>query len=226
MELKKTIIINLGMVMLLGLSWGIAYYVHIEDKDNELVLSNVSDELIYEIANPFYEEVVVESSSVVLLSNNNVENNIVDLNNWKWPTNSSYTITSYYGYRWGELHDAIDIYSGYGSSVYAANNGTVVAAQSGCVAGYTRCNNGRGNYVVIYHNGSDYYTMYMHLNSISVNIDAVVSGGEVIGKMGNTGNVIPVPNSYNPYYGTHLHFGAFVGNPLNGGYSFNPLTLY
>ena len=87
--------------------------------------------------------------------------NIADLSYWAWPTDKPYTITTYFEYRWGSFHDALDIYVGYGSSIYAANNGVVVKAVGGCSPGYTRCNGGRGNYIIVNHNAGGYYTIYM-----------------------------------------------------------------
>ncbi len=152
---------------------------------------------------------------------------IADLSYWAWPTDTPYTITTYYGYRWGSMHAAIDIYGpGYGSNIYAANNGTVVETKGGCVAGNLSCNGRQGNYIIINHNIGNYYTIYMHLSSIYVNVGQVVSRGQKIATMGNTGEVYPSPTSYSPYSGTHLHFGTFYGHPHQGGSPFNPLTLY
>ena len=151
---------------------------------------------------------------------------IADLSYWAWPTQTPYTITTYYGYRWGSMHAAIDIYYGYGSNIYAANNGTVVEAKGGCTPGVLSCNGRQGNYVIINHNIGNYYTIYMHMAYFNVHVGQVVSRGQVIGKMGNTGEVYPVPSSYSPYSGTHLHFGTYRGNPHGGGSAFNPLTLY
>lgn len=213
-------------ILILSMFVGVVSYEWYRDynKTEMALKSNVTKEEV-SVDNPFYGD---NNSSNVVLLDNKIVNNVADLNNWKWPTDSSYTITSYYGSRWNEFHNAIDIYSysGYGSNVYSANNGTVVAVASNCVAGYVNCNYGRGNYVVIYHNIEDYYTLYNHLSSIVVSVGDDVSGGDVIAKIGNTGNVIPVPTSSNPLGGTHLHFGAFHGNPLSGGKSFNPLSLY
>jgi murein DD-endopeptidase MepM/ murein hydrolase activator NlpD len=153
---------------------------------------------------------------------------VADLSYWAWPTDTPYTITTYYGYRWGSMHAAIDIYGpGHGSAIYAANNGTVIAAVGGCTAGVLSCNGRRGNYIVINHNNGNYYTIYMHLSSILVTTGQTVERGQKIATMGNTGEVSPVPTSSSPYSGTHLHFGTYIGNPLTGGGSaFNPLTLY
>ena len=149
---------------------------------------------------------------------------VADLSYWGWPTEKPYTITSPYAYRWGEFHNAIDIYVGYGSSVYAANNGTVYKIGTGCSAGYLGCNGSQGNFIIINHNAGGYYTIYMHLKEVLVSPGQTVARGQKIATMGNTGNVYPVPSSYNPYGGTHLHFGVYVGSPY--GRTINPLNLY
>ena len=64
----------------------------------------------------------------------------------------------------------------------------------------------------------------MHLRDIYVKEGQTVARGQRIGTMGNTGNVYPVPNSYNPYAGTHLHFAVYVGSPY--GRTINPFNLY
>lgn len=152
---------------------------------------------------------------------------IADLSYWAWPTDTPYTITTYYGYRWGSMHAAIDIYGpGHGSNIYAANNGTVVAASAGCVVGNLGCNGRRGNYIIINHNIGNYYTTYMHMALVNVKVGQVVSRGQKIGTMGNTGEVYPVPSSYSPYSGTHLHFATSIGSPDRGGRPFNPFDLY
>lgn len=155
---------------------------------------------------------------------------IADLSYWAWPTDTPYTITTYYGYRWGSMHAAIDIYGpGHGSAVYAANNGTVQIAQGGCVPGNAGCNGRRGNYIIINHNNQGYHSVYMHLASILVKDGQTVARGQKIGTMGNTGEVYPAPTSSSPYSGTHLHFATTRGDPSRGGLSgnpFDPLSLY
>ena len=69
----------------------------------------------------------------------------------------------------------------------------------------------------------------MHLATILVKPGQVVARGQKIGTMGNSGEVYPVPTSYNPYGGTHLHFATSRGDPSRGGLSgnpFDPLSLY
>ena len=126
---------------------------------------------------------------------------------WGWPTNTPYIITSGFGYRWGSFHDAVDIAgTGYGSPIYAANDGTVVTAS------YTNIN---GNYIIINHNNG-YYTYYGHLSKRLVSAGQNVSIGQQIGKMGQTGWAT----------GTHLHFSIYRGMPFRGGTALNPLGFY
>ncbi len=130
---------------------------------------------------------------------------------WGWPTNTPYMITSPYGYRWGTLHDGMDISgTGYGSPIYASLDGEVVQAQWGGMVG-----NAAGINVVLRH-ANGYYTVYAHLSKFYVSKGQWVSRGEKIGAMGHTGNA----------FGTHLHFGVFTGPPYNGGRSFNPMRLW
>ena len=153
--------------------------------------------------------------------------NVADISNWAWPTNRPYTITTWYQYRWGSFHHAIDIHVGFGSPIYAANNGTVVAVRGGCIRGDTKCNGGGGNYIVINHNIMGYHTQYMHLNTIEVREGQTVKRGQRIATMGNTGYVVPTPAyGSNSYAGTHLDFSAWYGMPYNGGTPFNPMNLY
>lgn len=134
-----------------------------------------------------------------------------DGGDWAWPTNKGYKITSGFTWRWGKHHDAIDIaYLPLNSPIYAARGGTVVTAKRGTGSGWTL-----GNYVVIDH-GNGIYTLYAHLNTISVSAGQTVAKGKVLGGMGQTGQAT----------GVHLHFGAFYGMPYNGGRAFNPLELY
>lgn len=151
---------------------------------------------------------------------------VADLSYWAWPTKKPYTITTYYQYRWGKFHAAIDIYVGFGSPIYAANNGTVYEAKGGCIRGDIKCNGGRGNYIIINHNINGYYTQYMHLNSINVKPGETVKRGQKIATMGNTGYCVPTPAyGSNSYKGTHLDFGVWIGAPYVG-YTVNPLSLY
>lgn len=133
---------------------------------------------------------------------------VVATGDWAWPTISQYFISSQFGYRWGKIHEALDIAgSGEGSPIYAAGAGTVVAS----------VNRGSlGNYVTINH-GNGYYTLYAHMHSRIVSEGQTVQKGQQIGTMGHTGFAT----------GTHLHFGLYKnGLPYRDGTPLNPLILY
>lgn len=136
--------------------------------------------------------------------------NVGNLKIWAWPTESGYTITQNYGWRIHpirgnrEFHQALDIGgTGYGSNVYAANNGTVIRTQYDA--------NGYGYYIIIDHNNG-YQTLYGHLSSILTKVGRTVARGQVIGKVGSTGTST----------GPHLHFELWQGmwNRVN------PWTFY
>ena len=96
---------------------------------------------------------------------------------------------------------------GYGSQIYAANNGTVITA--GWHYSY-------GNYVVINHNNG-YYTLYAHMAWLNTKEGATVGRGQVIGYMGSTGDST----------GVHLHLEVWVGGPPFSGTNVNPCkTIY
>lgn len=89
------------------------------------------------------------------------------------------------GYRYD--HRALDIAAPSGTLVTAADRGVVRRA------GWN--NQGYGLFVIIDHN-IDYVTLYAHLSDVLVEEGQVVAQGELIGKVGSTGNST----------GPHLHF--------------------
>lgn len=196
------------------------------------LLINYNDIKVKEVAintgenNPVkYDEKYLAKLKAEATNNNKNTTNMDNNNNnkWTWPTDNNYTITTYYS----NSHKAIDIYShnGYGANIYSAKNGTVSSVKGGCRIGNLSCNGKGGNYVVINH-GNNYYSVYMHLKDIRVSTGQSVTAGQIIGTMGNTGNVIPVPTASSPYLGAHLHFCIYKGEPFKGGYPINPMSLY
>lgn len=111
-----------------------------------------------------------------------------------WPVNGP--VTSGFGFRWGRLHEGIDIAVGNGTSVVASAAGTVIVA--GWAGGY-------GNLVVIdHHNGIA--TAYGHNTSVTVGVGQDVTQGQLIAYSGNTGHST----------GPHVHFEVRVnGSPVD-----------
>ena len=101
-----------------------------------------------------------------------------------WPLNGA--INSYYGPRWGRMHNGLDIDGTTGDAVVATKSGRVISA--GPYGGY-------GNAVVIDHGGG-FASVYAHLSSFAVSGGQDVSTGQIIGAVGCTGSCT----------GDHLHF--------------------
>ena len=127
---------------------------------------------------------------------------------WFWPLgNASCYISSGYGYRDASIggnafHGGTDITGGgiYGKPVYASRAGKVITAVTS--------DRGYGIYVLLDH-GDGYSTLYAHMSARYVSTGDTVSQGQMIGRVGSTGNST----------GPHLHFEVrYYGekkNPMN-----------
>ena len=104
-----------------------------------------------------------------------------------WPVGGP--VVSAFGWRWGRMHEGIDIGAGYGTPIVASASGTVIYA--GWMGGY-------GNLIIVDHGGG-LATAYAHQSSFAVGGGAV-SQGQTIGYVGCTGHC----------YGPHLHFEVRV----------------
>jgi murein DD-endopeptidase MepM/ murein hydrolase activator NlpD len=104
-----------------------------------------------------------------------------------WPVGGP--VVSGYGWRWGRMHEGIDIAAGYGTPIHAAAAGNVIYA--GWMGGY-------GNLIIIDH-GNGVATSYAHQSSFVVG-GGTVGQGQTIGYVGCTGHC----------FGPHLHFEVRV----------------
>ena len=108
--------------------------------------------------------------------------------------------TSSFGWRWGTMHEGIDIGAPTGTPIYASDGGTVVTA--GWYGGYGLC-------VDIDHGGG-YMTRYGHCSSIYVSVGEKVFQGQNIAAVGSTGWST----------GPHCHFEVRID-----GVAYNPLDF-
>ncbi|WP_019242072.1 MULTISPECIES: peptidoglycan DD-metalloendopeptidase family protein [Bacillus] len=123
---------------------------------------------------------------------------------WIWPTKGS--ITDHFGARNGK-HKGTDIANALHTNIMAVSDGVV--SKSYLSSSY-------GNVIFIDHGPEGYETVYAHLNSRLVNEGEHVRKGQVIGKMGNTGNS----------RGVHLHFEVHKNHwTVNKENAINPLIV-
>ncbi len=109
---------------------------------------------------------------------------------WPLDTSARYRISSEYGWRnlfgMQDFHLGIDLACPNGTTVLAANGGTVLKSEY---------HYSYGNYVLIDHGGG-ISTLYAHMSSNAVYAGETVSAGQTVGWVGLTGNTS----------GYHLHF--------------------
>ncbi len=108
---------------------------------------------------------------------------------WAWPIGNRWCyISSKFGYRdpsisgWG-FHGGIDLAGGngalHGAPVYATRAGRVITAVTS--------DSGYGIYVLIDH-GDGYSSLYAHMSVRYVSVGDTVAKGQMIGRVGDTGN--------------------------------------
>lgn len=107
-------------------------------------------------------------------------------------------ITSRFGYRWGRMHEGIDIAASRGTPIVASDSGKVSFA--GWRSGYGYC--------VMINHGNGYQTLYGHASKLYVKAGQYVNKGQKIAAVGSTGRST----------GPHVHFevrkNGVVKNPL------------
>lgn len=119
----------------------------------------------------------------------------------QWPVSPDSTISSYFGHRASPCpgcstqHSGVDFTPGYGTPVHAIADGVVVS----------RPMSGWGSYVMLQHevDGQVVLSGYAHMiTGSTVPVGTVVKRGQVIGRVGNTGESS----------GAHLHFSIIRGD--------------
>lgn len=162
--------------------------------------------------NPKDKKEIKPTISKIVLKGNKYIPNVGSTKSWTWPSLPGYTITDDFEWRTNpitgkrEHHSGIDISgTGYGSPVYAANNGTVVIK---------KYSYDYGNRITINHNNG-YWTTYAHLSRYAAGIEegVTVERGQIIGYVGSSGWST----------GPHLHFEVWKGTEYN---RINPFLLY
>lgn len=107
-------------------------------------------------------------------------------------------ISSKFGYRWGRVHEGIDIAASRGTPIVASDSGKVTFA--GWRSGYGYC--------VMINHGNGYQTLYGHASKLYAKVGQYVKKGQKIASVGSTGRST----------GPHVHFEVRINgvckNPL------------
>ncbi len=159
-------------------------------------VKKINGNIVY--VDPQGKQSLKEPISRIVVRGNKYVPEVGNLHSWGWPTDSGWTLSSGYVYRNSpvgrgrELHTGLDISgTGYGSKIYATNNGRVMIAER---------HYSYGNYVVINHNNG-YMTLYGHMSRIVAKAGQLVERGQVIGYVGCTGDCT----------GPHVHYEIWKG---------------
>ena len=116
--------------------------------------------------------------------------NVADPATWIWPADGP--VTSYFGPRWGRMHEGVDIDAAHGAPAVAGQRGTVILAGWG-MSGY--------GLVVHIDHGNGIVSSFNHLSKVAVSVGQVVSQGQQVGNVGATGSVTAA----------HLHYEIRIG---------------
>lgn len=130
-------------------------------------------------------------------------------------------VSSYYGYRISptsgnlEIHRGLDIAVPQGTEILATHDGTVTTAAH---------NNSYGNYIVL-EDDKGYKTKYAHCSSLNVSTGQTVTKGDVIAKVGSTGNStgphLHIEFLYNgEYFNPYFYLGVGQGSIYGNGFGF------
>ena len=175
-----TLVMSICIILLMH-SFGVGGYDYAEDEDYQ----DIPVEEIEEI-----EPVSVVEEEIVI-------NDGIGTGEFIKPLDG--TFTSGFGQRWGRLHGGIDIASEIGTPISASDDGTVI---------YTGNCGTYGLLVKLDHNNG-YITYYAHCSEIKVNVGDVVSKGDVVALVGNTGN------STGPHCHFEIRYDNVPKNPLD-----------
>ena len=223
--LKKNVKLLIVFITVFYFYTDLIYAYEFINKNNEDNVNNLITE-IYD-AKEQYEDLAgdYEEKTVKMYNANNSSywwpigsETTVEYNGKVYAKDEPYPtyITSNFGYRedpFGRgrtFHSGVDIAGGVGNGVVniiAAKDGVVVypAAKSptNCPSSnsLSNCGGGYGNYVILQHSDGN-YTLYAHLDAGSITVTAgdSVEQGQVIAKMGSSGNST----------GAHLHFEVLI----------------
>ncbi len=173
------------------------------DKSQNHYSTNTMIEATILVAKEQVESQLVEQRKLLKALNVEFIDNTIELNqsylgdnSYNWPVEGFDNI----GQGFSVYHKGIDINT-------LEFNPRAINSQDGIVVLAEDKGDGYGNKVIIYH-GNNFYTLYAHLDKITVEKGSYIFEGEEVGIVGNTGNS----------GGKHLHFEIFVNDGSGNNY--------
>jgi murein DD-endopeptidase MepM/ murein hydrolase activator NlpD len=151
---------------------------------------------------PEARPIETEPAQLKMVSIAGVRSYIGDL---EYPVQSS-RYSSRFGWRWSKFHEGIDLAAPEGADVLAAHDGEVVFVSESW--------SGYGKVIII--KGDRFMTVYGHNSRNKVSKGDRVEKGNVIAKVGQTGDAS----------GPHLHFETRVLNHQGRFAAVNPMVFY
>ncbi len=143
-------------------------------------------------------EVLSEPTNQIVLVGTKEKPRTVATGTFSYPVRGA-RLSGRFGARWGRKHQGIDLAIAKGTTISAADGGTVT------FAGYK----GSYGYLVIINHGNGMETYYAHCSKLLVSRGAKVYKGQAIAKVGSTGN------STGPHVHFEVHVNGVPRNPLN-----------
>lgn len=115
------------------------------------------------------------------------------------------------------LHNGADFFKGgerggYGDKVLAMHNGQVEKIV------YDVPHQTKGNGIYLLSEDGTYSSVYWHLSGFDCQIGEMISAGQTIGRLGNSGFVRPLPTKEFPWWGVHVHIGVFKHGGVENDY--------
>jgi len=152
----------------------------------------------------------------ILVAAGLLSSSTISAEEWLWPVENFYNISSGFGQRSFSYHKGIDIAGPeaniiYNEPILASKSGTVIEVGENCTHNYPKpsscgCGGGYGNYAYIRLSDGT-VTRYGHMTDVLVSEGQEVLQGDIIGTVGSTGSSS----------GHHLHFEIrdTENNPVN-----------
>ena len=181
-----------------------SYFSQLSAESSSVITSLSQDQAQLEATYNYYVEqeqaIAAELSAYVKQLQEQQQTTFYGDGVYMWPLDGYTTVSSGFGNRYipqyglSGFHRGLDIPAPAGTPIHACNSGTVLRSEF---------HYSWGNYVLVDHGGG-YCTLYAHMTTRLVSAGQIVSKGETLGTVGQTGHA----------YGDHLHLEYWINGEV------------